>query len=619
MSTITRLTELSVVYSELVHELQKERGMTAGYLSSKGTKFVSKLPNQRQNTDSKISKRTQYLNENKFHLSEIKQLNQSVSQSIQQLASIRQQVLNQSISTPDAIKFYTQLNAKLLSVAVLNSDISTDALVTKETVAYYNFLQGKERAGIERAVLSSTFSADKFASGMLVKFISLVTEQKTFFNNFSSFANDSNIAFFQESNNHPAVREVMKLREVASNKSENFGIDSEYWFNQSTGRIGQLKKVETKLSETLLGLARTKQSSAFNSMVISIISTSVLVLLALFISHFIIKELTERVHDLTSLMTKVRDDNDLRVQSELLGKSELGEIASSLNLTLQKFSSAISEISSSSITLASASEETSQTCDHNSQSMHEQQEGIALIATAVEELSATVQEVANNTQSTATSAREADQQAKNGLDIVRKSYKSIDTLAQDIDGLAVQITSLHESSNNITNVVDVIKSVAEQTNLLALNAAIEAARAGEQGRGFAVVADEVRTLAQRTQDSTSEIESFINSLQADANSAYNVIESSQKKAEDAVKSSKDVEEMLGEITTSVSDIFAMTEQVATAIEEQAVVTQDVAQNVVTIEQKSMESTTGASQIAVTAKEQAQLATTLQDIASTFKV
>ncbi|WP_246058314.1 methyl-accepting chemotaxis protein [Litorilituus lipolyticus] len=619
MSTITRLTELSVVYSELVHELQKERGMTAGYLSSKGTKFVSKLPNQRQNTDSKISKRAQYLNESEFHLDEIKQLNQSVSQSIQQLAGIRQQVSNQSISIPDAIKFYTQLNAKLLSVAVVNSDISNDALVTKETVAYYNFLQGKERAGIERAVLSSTFSANKFAPGMLVKFIGLVTEQNTFFNNFNSFANNANIAYFQEANNHPAVKEVMKLRGVASNQSENFGIDSEYWFNQSTARIGQLKKVETKLSETLLALAQEKQSNAFNSMVISIISTSLLVLLAIFISHYIIKELTSRVHDLTSLMTKVRDDNDLRVQSELLGNSELGQIASSLNLTLQKFSSAISEISNSSITLASASEETSLTCEHNSQSMHEQQEGIALIATAVEELSATVQEVANNTQSTATSAREADQRAKNGLDIVQKSYKSIDTLAQDIDGLAVQITSLHESSNNITNVVDVIKSVAEQTNLLALNAAIEAARAGEQGRGFAVVADEVRTLAQRTQDSTSEIESFINSLQADANSAFNVIESSQKKAEDAVKSSKNVEEMLGEITTSVSDIFAMTEQIATAIEEQAVVTQDVAQNVVTVEQKSMESTTGASQIAVTAKEQAQLATTLQDIASTFKV
>jgi len=286
---------------------------------------------------------------------------------------------------------------------------------------------------------------------------------------------------------------------------------------------------------------------------------------------------------------------------------------------LQKFSGAISEISTSSMTLASAAEETSQTCEHNSQSMLEQQDGINLIATAIEELSATVKEAAGNTQNTADSAKEADEQAQSGLEVVKASYQSIENLAGDIDGLAVQITSLHNSSNNITNVVDVIKSVAEQTNLLALNAAIEAARAGEQGRGFAVVADEVRTLAQRTQDSTAEIESFITSLQSDANAAFNVIESSQKKAEDAVTSSKSVEDLLQEISTSISTIFAMTEQVATAIEEQSVVTQDVAQNVVTVEQKSMESTTGATQIAATAKEQAQLATTLQDVANSFKV
>ena len=202
---------------------------------------------------------------------------------------------------------------------------------------------------------------------------------------------------------------------------------------------------------------------------------------------------------------------------------------------------------------------------------------------------------------------------------MQKSYQSIETLASDVDDLAEKINSLHESSQNITSVVDVIKSVASQTNLLALNAAIEAARAGELGRGFAVVADEVRTLAQRTQKSTEEIESYILSLQGDANAAFNVIETSQKKAEDAVVNSKNVELVLEEITESVGTIFSMSDQIATAIEEQAVVTQDVAQNVVTIEQKSMESTEGANQIATTAREQAKLAISLQDMANTFKV
>ena len=618
ISTITRLTKLSVVYSEVVHELQTERGATAGFIGSKGVNFSNKLASQRRETEAKLQQTSNYMAENTFTLSEVSQLNSTVSQMLQKLPDIRRQVDNLSISLSDALEFYTRLTTQLLSIATLNADISHDAAITENTIAYYNFLQGKERAGIERAVLSNTFSADIFAKGMFVKFIALVTQQDTYFDNFNQFASKDNKNFFTRTLNHSSINEVENIRVIAKNTPNKFSIDPQYWFTQATQRIGQLKKIENQLGLSLLALAEEKQNNAFNAMIISIVITAILILLSFFIGRLIIKELSLGVTDLTSVMAEVRDNNNLTAYSKIQGNSELGQIANSLNLTLQTFSGAISEISNSSITLAAAAEETSQTCEHNSQSMLKQQDGINLIATAIEELSATVKEVASNTQHAADSAKEVDEQAQGGLSVVQESYQSIQTLATDIDGLAVQITSLHDSSNNITNVVDVIKSVAEQTNLLALNAAIEAARAGDQGRGFAVVADEVRTLAQRTQDSTSEIENFIISLQNDANAAFNVIESSQKKATDAVTSSKRVEELLQEISVSISDVFAMTDQIATAVEEQAVVTQDVAENIVNIEQTSMESTTGASQIATTAKEQAKLATTLQDIANSFK-
>ena len=619
MSTLTRLTKLSVVYSELVHELQKERGMTAGFIGSHGESFGDKLKQQRINTNKKIEQRQGYWQMYQFEYPQIIQLNDFISGDLNQLAAIRRQVDNQSINLPSAIKYYTQLNAKLLSVAALNAEISSDATITKETIAYYNFLQAKERAGIERAVLSATFSADQFGSGMLVKFITLVAEQDVYFSNFNLFANANNKTFFTQQLNHLSVQQVSDLREIAKNKTEQFNIDSEYWFSQATARIGQLKKSEEHFSTELLTLAQQTKDSAFNALVFNVVFSLTLVLCAAVISFYTIRELSARVMDLTSVMAKVRDGNDLTVQTKQTGESELGQISTSLNLTLNKFSGVIEEISTSSISLASAAEETSRTCEHNSQSMLEQQDGIALIATAIEELSVTVKEVANNTHLTADSAKEADIQAKNGLEVVQISYQSIESLASEIDSLATRITSLHESSNNITKVVDVIKSVADQTNLLALNAAIEAARAGEQGRGFAVVADEVCTLAQRTQESIAEIENFIISLQSDANLAFNVIDVSQKKAAEAVANSKDVEQRLQGITAAVSHIFVMTEQIATAVEEQSVVTQDIAKNIVTVEQKSMESTTGATQIAVTAKEQAKLATSLQDIASTFKV
>lgn len=619
MSTITSLTKLSVKYSELVHELQKERGMTAGYIGSNGAKFADKLKVQRKNTDQIRRKQLKFWQENDFQLSNITALNASINKAFNDISSIRQRVDSQTIPLSEALNYFNQLNQKLLSVAVFNAEISSDALITKETLAYYNFLQGKERAGIERAVLSNTFAKDAFSEGMLLKFITLMSEQNTYFSNFVNFTNKQNKTYYFQQLDTKSVKEVMKLRDIAKSKASNFDVESEYWFAQSTGRIGQLKKIENQLGKAILTLVEEKQTSALNSLFINLISTVVIIVVAIGVSFYTIKELTGQVKNLTSVMAQVRDENDLTVYSTFGGSSELGEIATSLNKTLVKFSNVIKDISSSSTTLASAAEETSLTCEHNSKSLFEQQDGINLIATAIEELSATVKEVAENTQNTASSAKEADEKANEGLITVQQSYHSIEVLADEINGLANQISSLHESSNNITSVVDVIKSVAEQTNLLALNAAIEAARAGEQGRGFAVVADEVRTLAQRTQESTAEIESFISSLQTDANAAFNVIESSQKKAEQAVESSKNVELVLEEITTSVSSIFAMTDQIATAIEEQAVVTQDVAENVVAVEQKSMETTTGADQIAVTAKEQAKLAASLQDIASVFKV
>ena len=193
MSVLTQYTELSVEYSELVHEIQKERGMTAGFIGSNGAKFSSKLRKQRADTDAKHAQLMRFLQNNAVSDRKIKQLQTSIQQDLAMLKGIRNKVDSQNIQLGAALGYYTKLNAKLLSVSGLIVDMSSDASITAETVAYYNFLQGKERAGIERAVLSNTFSKDHFGPGNFVKFIGLVIEQETYFANFKTFATESTI------------------------------------------------------------------------------------------------------------------------------------------------------------------------------------------------------------------------------------------------------------------------------------------------------------------------------------------------------------------------------------------------------------------------------------------
>jgi len=266
MSSLNQLTRLSVVYSELVHELQKERGMTAGFIGSQGTQFVSELRSQRASADTRRDQRSEYWQSADIDLPQITKLNTEISRSLNQITSIRNRVDSQSIPLSEALGYYTQLNAKLLSVSALIAELSSDATITTETIAYYNFLQGKERAGIERAVLNNTFSKNEFGPGMLVRFISLMTEQNTYFSNFKVLSTPSNVSFFEQQLNDRSVAEVEKLRQLAQSKMSGFDVDPVYWFAQSTARIVQLKKTENQLADSLIALTEQKTTEAQTAM-----------------------------------------------------------------------------------------------------------------------------------------------------------------------------------------------------------------------------------------------------------------------------------------------------------------------------------------------------------------
>lgn len=307
--------------------------------------------------------------------------------------------------------------------------------------------------------------------------------------------------------------------------------------------------------------------------------------------------------------------HDVKVTSN----DEIGKLQSAMKATVTQLRDMMTEINIVTEQLNSSANRMSSIADTTNSGVLRQQSETDQVATAINEMTATVQEVARNATEAASAATTADSDSIAGKQVVDETIQSIDNLASGIDRAATVINKLEEESNNIGTVLDVIKNIAEQTNLLALNAAIEAARAGEQGRGFAVVADEVRTLASRTQSSTQEIEKMIEQLQVQASDAVAVMNESQTRASESVEQARNAGTSLDAISSAVSTINDMNMQIATATEEQSAVTEEINNNIVNISQIAESSTEGAKQITDATNELNQLAFNLQALVSRFKL
>ncbi|MCK4742258.1 MAG: methyl-accepting chemotaxis protein [Sulfuriflexus sp.] len=312
-------------------------------------------------------------------------------------------------------------------------------------------------------------------------------------------------------------------------------------------------------------------------------------------------------------------DGDLTARADLNSKDEMSHIADVFNDMAEKFGTVIEKVQGSTSQVATASEQMSAITVQTAQGVSQQQNDTTQVATAINEMSTTVQEVASNASSAANEANNANKQANNGKNVVNETVASITSLANEIESTATVIQHLKKESEDIGSVLDVIKGIAEQTNLLALNAAIEAARAGEQGRGFAVVADEVRTLAQRTQESTQEIESMISKLQSSANEAVNSMERGRRGANDTVTKANEAGEALDSIVSAITIINDMNTQIASASEQQSAVAEEINRNINNISQISDQTAGATQQTSTSSTELAGLADELQGLVSTFRV
>ncbi|CRM46364.1 Ribose and galactose chemoreceptor protein [Pseudomonas sp. 37 R 15] len=351
---------------------------------------------------------------------------------------------------------------------------------------------------------------------------------------------------------------------------------------------------------------------------LQLISTLLALLVGIIAALVITRQITRPLQDTLAVVERIAS-GDLSHNIQVTRRDELGVLQQGIQRMGTTLRELISGIRDGVTQIASAAEELSAVTEQTSAGVNSQKIETDQVATAMHEMTATVQEVARNAEQASLAAAEADGQARAGDKVVAEAIAQIERLAAEVARSTDAMAHLQQESNKIGSVMDVIKAVAEQTNLLALNAAIEAARAGEAGRGFAVVADEVRGLAQRTQKSTEEIEGLVAGLQNGTQQVANVMNNSRSLTDSSVDLTRKAGVSLENITRTVSNIQSMNQQIAAAAEQQSAVAEEISRSIVNVRDVSEQTATASDETAKSSVELARLGSQLQQMVSHFRV
>ncbi|KFE48670.1 chemotaxis protein [Pseudomonas congelans] len=361
--------------------------------------------------------------------------------------------------------------------------------------------------------------------------------------------------------------------------------------------------------------AKKEQETA----VVQLLSVALVVLLVgIFAAFLITRQITVPLNS-TVIAARRIADGDLTHDTSTTRQDELGLLQNTMQHMTVSLRGLIGGIGNGVTQIATAAEQLSAVSEQTSAGVTLQKNEVDQVATAMNEMASTVQEVARNTEDASQAAKQASERAAHGSSVVQHATREIGQLAGEVQQLGQAMQRLTEDSGKIGSVIDVIKAVAEQTNLLALNAAIEAARAGEQGRGFAVVADEVRSLAQRTQNSTTEIEALIQALQKGTGAASGLMDASLQRTEGTVVLARQAEQALVEINQSIGTIEQMSQQISAAAEQQSAVTEEINRSVLSVRDIADQSASATEQSAASTVELARLGSDLQSMVARFKI
>jgi len=616
------LTMLTVKVGALIHETQKERGLSSGYINARGGKFRDELAQQRQLVDRELKNVQEFAAANGQQVEVVKPSLDAAAATLAKLKDTRSGVDLLKIEGKDSFAYFTALIASYTDVVAAVATTSKQRELMREATAYYAFVMAKEETGKERATLNAVITADAFNDETFQRTLGILAAQKNYLSLFRKFAAPAEIAAFDDKAKSQAFQRVEDLRAavLAKGMAGGFGIAPEDWFGTITKKIDTMKEVEDSIAKEILATADTLSTSARNSLIFSITLSTVLGGVAVVLGFMVMLGIAAPLARMLQMLKDIAEgEGDLTRRLDTNRRDEFGELSSWFNRFVDNIHAIVAQVSDTTLQVSSAASQLNGTAAQIATAAEEVACQSVTVATASEEMSATSNDISHNCMLASEVANRATDTARGGAHVVQETLSGMEKIAERVREAAVTVESLGARSDQIGAIVGTIEDIADQTNLLALNAAIEAARAGEQGRGFAVVADEVRALAERTTKATKEIGGMIKAIQGETSEAVGSMENGVNEVERGMASSRKSGEALEEIVNAINEVTMQVHQIATAAEEQTAVTGEISTNIHQITDVVHDTARGAHETATAASQLSGLAKNLQGMVGRFKL
>ncbi|OGU17089.1 MAG: chemotaxis protein [Geobacteraceae bacterium GWC2_53_11] len=616
------LTGLAVRVGALSHELQKERGLSSGFINAKGEKFRDELTKQREQVNSELTKIKQYVSSNAAELDHVKKSLDAAGNGMEKLPEVRGAVDALKLDGKESFAFYSRQILSYLDVVAAVSISSDSPAIMREATAYYAFVKAKEETGKERATLNAVLAADAFNDETYQRIFAILSAQNSYLDLFRQYASPAELAAFDNASRTPAFRKVGELRSaiLAKGMAGGFGMAPEDWFSTITAQINAMKEVEDTLAGEIVKMADALASAAKKTLVFSMALSTLLGGIALLVGFLVMKSVTVPLSRMLHMLKDIAEgEGDLTRRLDTDRRDEFGELSRWFNRFVDNIHSIISQVAGTTGQVSAAASQLQSTAEQIATAAEEVACQSVTVATAGEEMSATSNDISHNCSLASDISNRANLTASGGAAVVQETLVGMENIAKRVQESARTVESLGARSDQIGAIVGTIEDIADQTNLLALNAAIEAARAGEQGRGFAVVADEVRALAERTTRATKEIGTMIKGIQAETAGAVGSMEHGVREVEKGMESSRKSGDALQQIVNAIDEVSMQVHQIATAAEEQTAVTGEISSNIHQITDVVSETARGAHETAAAASQLSSLAMDLQRMVGRFRL